>query len=177
MSRPAHPGGAEGLAFTWQVRDGHGRVLATGAVAGAPNTPDLVGWRYQAFTEAAQAAIAALRTLEAAHHTPAAGERDPAPAEPARTCDFCAAALAAWRYPTRGDRPATVLLGDALVIVPGGDWYACPACHLLAEAGKWDTLSERARLPADQGQALWATFRALRAGSALPLDREGRTDG
>ncbi len=67
-------------------------------------------------------------------------------------------------------------LGDALVVVPGGDWYACPAGHLLAEAGKWDALSERARLSVDQGDALWATFRALRAGPALPLDREGRAD-
>jgi hypothetical protein len=191
MSRPAHPaakqgpavelrvldpGGAEGLAFTWQVRDRHGRVLATGQVAGAPNTPQLVGWRYQAFTEAAQAAVTALRDLEAAHRTPAADDRGQPPAEPARTCDLCADAPAAWRYPTRGDRLATVRLGDALVVVPGGDWYACPACHLLAEAGKWDALSERARLPVDQGDALWATFRALRAGPALPLDREGRAD-
>jgi hypothetical protein len=174
--RVLDPGGHT-LVFTWQVRDGHGRLLAHGRVAGAPNTPELSGWRYQAFTEAAQAAITALRDLEAAARHPAAADPAPAPAERARTCDFCAAAPAAWRYPTRVGQPATVVLGEALVIVPGGDWYACPACHLLAEAGRWAALSARARLPLEQGEALWATFRASRTGPALPLDRpEGRTD-
>ncbi len=55
------------------------------------------------------------------------------------------------------------------MIVPGGDWYACPACYLLVQAGKWDTLSARARLPLGQGAALWATFQACRAGSPTPL--------
>jgi hypothetical protein len=177
--RVLDPGGLQ-LAFTWQVRDGHGRLLAHGQVAGAPNTPELAGWRYQAFTEAAQAAITALRDLEAAARHPAAADPGPAPAAPppARTCDFCAAAPAAWRYPARSDRLATVRLGEVLVVVPGGDWYACPACHRLVEAGRWDSLSARARLPADQGQALWATFRALRAGPALALDRpEDGADG
>jgi hypothetical protein len=178
--RVLDPGGLQ-LAFTWQVRDGHGHLLATGQVAGAPNTPELSGWRYQAFTEAAQAAITALRDLEAADRHATAADPAPAPtpalAGRARTCDFCAAAPATWRYPTRSGQPATVLLGDALVIVPGGDWYACPACHLLVEAGRWDSLSARARLPRDQGQALWATFRASRAGPAVPLDQhQGRGD-
>jgi hypothetical protein len=177
--RVLDPGGLQ-LAFTWQVRDGHGHLLAHGQVAGAPNTPELSGWRYQALTEAAHAAITALRDLEAAdrHATAADPDPTPAPAARARTCDFCAAAPAAWRYPARREPFATVLVGDALVILPGGDWYACPACHRLAEAGKWATLSERAGLPADQGAALWATFRAHRAGPAVPLDPgEGRADG
>jgi hypothetical protein len=173
--RVLDPGGHT-LTFTWQVRDGHGRLLATGQVAGAPNTPELAGWRYQAFTEAAQAAITALKDLEAADRTPSSGDRAPTTAEGAHTCDFCAAAPAAWRYPARSDRLATVRLGGALVVVPGGDWYACPGCHLLVEAGTWASLSERARLPREQGEALWATFRAMRAGPALPLDREGRAD-
>jgi hypothetical protein len=165
----------EGLAFTWQARDHHGQV-ATGHAAGAPNTPELSGWRYQAFTEAAQAAITALRDLEAADRIASTGDHGQATAQQARTCDFCAAPPAAWRFPARGDRLATVRLGEVLVVVPGGDWYACAACYLLVEAGGWDSLSERARLPADQGEALWATFRAMRAGPALPLDREGHAD-
>jgi hypothetical protein len=172
------PGG-DSLVFTWQIRDGHRRVLSAGEVAGAPNTPELAGWRYQAFTEAAQAAIGTLKDLEAAGRPLSASDDTPhnGAAEHDRRCDFCAAAPAAWRYPARGEQPATVLVGDALVIVPGGDWYACPACHLLVEAGEWDTLSGRARLPLDQGDALWATFRAMRAGPPLPLDsREGRAD-
>ncbi len=190
MTRPAQPSanqapavevrvldpGGKRLAFTWQVRDGHGRLLARGEVAGAPNTPELAGWRYQAFTEAAQAAITALKDLEAADRTRTAADHGPTTAEPTRTCDFCAATPAAWRYPARDDRLATVRMGDALVIVPGGDWTACPGCHLLVEAGKWDTLSVRARLPRDQGEALWAAFRAMRVGPALPLDRGGRAD-
>jgi hypothetical protein len=167
------PGGTESLAFTWQVRAGHGRLLAHGQVAGAPNTPELAGWRYQAFTEAAQAAITALKDLEAADPTPTADDHNPTTPEQARTCDFCAAAPAAWRYPARSDQLATVRLGEVLVIVPGGDWYACPACYFLVEAGTWDALSARARLPRDQGQALWATFRATRAGPARLLDRPG----
>jgi hypothetical protein len=94
----------------------------------------------------------------------------------ARICDFCAAAPAAWRYPTRHGQLATVLIGDALVVVPGGDWHACPACHLLVEAGKWDTLSARARLPHDQGAALWASFQAGRAGTPTPLDPQAPED-
>ena len=167
------------LALAWHARDRHGHTT-TGRAAGAPNTPELSGWRYQAFTEAAQAAIAALKDLEAAERPPTAGDdTTPAPVG-ARTCDFCAALPAAWRYPTRGDRPATVRLGEALVVVPGGDWYACPACHLLVAAGTWDGLSERARLPLGQGGALWATFHALRAGPAVPLDppqQQGQADG
>jgi hypothetical protein len=164
--RVLDPGGRH-LTFTWQVRDGHGHLLATGQVAGAPNTPELAGWRYHAFTDAAQAAITALQDLEAAQRD-AAGR--------ARTCDFCAAAPAAWRYPARGGRLNTVLIGNVLVIVPGGDWHACPACHHLVEEEQWDTLSARARLPGDQGAALWATFRAARAGAATPLDPQAPED-
>jgi hypothetical protein len=170
------PGDA--LAFTWQVRDGRGRLLAHGQVAGAPNTPELAGWRYQAFTEAAEIAITALKDLEATDRPPTTADRGhpAATAGPAPTCDFCAAAPAAWRYPTRGDQLATVLIGDALVIVPGGDWYACRACYLLVQAGRWDTLSARARLPHDQGAALWVSFQAVRAGTPTPLHPQGPQD-
>ncbi len=160
--------GSRHLTLTWQVRDGHGHLLASGQVAGAPNTPELAGWRYHAFTDAAQAAITALQDLEATRRQPAARR--------ARTCDFCAAAPAAWRYPTRGGQLATVLIGDVLVIVPSGDWHACPACHALITSGQWDALSARARLPHDQGAALWATFQAFRPGSPTPLDPQGRDD-
>jgi hypothetical protein len=87
----------------------------------------------------------------------------------ARVCDFCAAAPAAWRYPTRRGQLNLVVLGEVLVIVPGGDWHACPACHHLVQAGKWDALSAKARLPHDQGAALWASFQAGRAGTPTPL--------
>jgi hypothetical protein len=176
--RVVDPGGNH-LTFTWQVRDGHGHQLATGQVAGAPNTPELAGWRYHAFTDAAQAAITALQDLEAAQRRPGTGGLDRRGADRtrrARTCDFCAAAPAAWRYPTRGDQLATVLIGDALVIVPGGDWYACRACYLLVQAGRWDTLSARARLPHDQGAALWVSFQAVRAGTPTPLHPQGPQD-
>jgi hypothetical protein len=98
------------------------------------------------------------------------------PTRRARTCDFCAAAPAAWRYPARGDRLATVRTGDALVIIPGGDWHACPACHLLVQAGQWEALSAKARLPHDQGAALWTTFRAARAGTPILLDPQAPSD-
>ena len=166
--RVLDPGGQD-LTFTWQVRDRHGHQLASGQVAGAPNTPQLAGWRYHAFTDAAQAAITALQQLEAAQRRPAAARHD-------RTCDFCAAAPAAWRYPARGDRLTTVLIGDVLVVVPGGDWHACPACHHLVDAGQWDALSARARLPHDQGAALWASFQAGRAGTPTPLHPPGHDD-
>jgi hypothetical protein len=169
--RVLDPGGQH-LTLTWQVRDGHGQLLATGQVAGAPNIPQLAGWRYHAFTDAAQAAISALQDLETAQRQPAATD----PSRRARTCDFCAAAPAAWRYPTRGGQPATVLLGDTLVIIPGGDWHACPACHHLVQASRWDALSARARLPHDQGAALWASFQAARAGTPTPLHPPGRDD-
>ncbi len=171
--------GGQHLTFTWQVRDAHGHLLASGQVAGAPNTPELAGWRYHAFTDAAHAAITALQDLEAAQRRPdpdAHDRRHADPARRARTCDFCAAAPAAWRYPTRGGQLTTVLIGDALVIVPGGDWHACPACHLLVEAGQWDTLSEQARLPHDRGAALWASFQTSRAGTPIPLDPQAPKD-
>jgi hypothetical protein len=164
--------GRQDLTFTWQIRDRHGHLLASGQVAGAPNTPQLAGWRYQAFTDAAQAAITALQDLEAAQRQPAAT----GPSRRARTCDFCAAAPAAWRYPTRRGQLTTVLIGEVLVIVPGGDWHACPACHHLVEAGRWDALSVRTRLPHDQGAALWASFQAARAGTPTPLDPQGSQD-
>jgi hypothetical protein len=159
--RVLDPGGQH-LTLTWQVRDGHGHLLASGQVAGAPNTPQLAGWRYHAFTDAAQAAISALQDLEAAQRG-AAARHD-------RTCDFCAAAPAAWRYPTQRGQLNTVLIGDTLVIIPGGDWHACPACHLLVQASRWEALSVRARLPHDQGAALWASFQASRAGTPTLLD-------
>ena len=68
--RVLDPGGQD-LTFSWQVLDGHGQLLATGQVAGAPNTPELAGWRYHAFTDAAQAAITALQDLEAPSIGPA----------------------------------------------------------------------------------------------------------
>ncbi len=176
--RVLDPGGRH-LTFTWQVRDGHGHLLASGQVAGAPNTPELAGWRYHAFTDAAQAAITALQDLEAARRQPGAGGHDRRSTHGtgrARTCDFCAAAPATWRYPTRGGQLATVLTGDAPVSIPGGDWHACPACHALITTGQWDALSARAHLPHDQGAALWAAFQAARAGTPTPLDPHGRDD-
>ncbi|HEY2957669.1 MAG TPA: hypothetical protein VGM21_05610 [Actinomycetota bacterium] len=176
--RVLDPGGQQ-LTFTWQVLGGHGHLLATGQVAGAPNTAELAGWRYHAFAEAAQAAIAALQDLEATRRRPGAGDHDRRSTHGSgrvRSCDFCAAAPAAWRYPARVGQLATVLIGDALVIVPGGDWHACPACHDLVQAGQWDALSARARLPGDQGAALWATFQAGRPGTPTPLDPHGRDD-
>jgi hypothetical protein len=176
--RVVDPGGQH-LTLTWQVIDRHGHLLATGQVAGAPNTPQLAGWRYHAFTDAAQAAITALQDLEATQRRPAA-DHDARPScvgsGRARICDFCAAAPAAWRYPTRGGQLNLVVLGEVLVIVPGGDWHACPTCHHLVEARRWDALSARARLPHDQGAALWATFQAARAGTPIPLDPQGRDD-
>jgi hypothetical protein len=62
------------------------------------------------------------------------------------------------------------------VIVPGGDWHACPACHHLVQAGQWNALSARARLPLEQGAALWASFQAARAGSPTPLRSQGPQD-
>jgi hypothetical protein len=173
--RVLDPGGQD-LTFTWQVLGGHGQLLASGQVAGAPNTPQLAGWRYHAFTDAAQAAITALQDLEAAQRRPDPAGHHADPARRARTCDFCAAAPAAWRYPARGGQLATVLIGDVLVIMPGGDWHACPACHHLVKAGRWEALSVRARLPHDQGAALWASFQAARAGTPTPLDPQAPKD-
>jgi hypothetical protein len=176
--RVLDPGGQH-LTLTWQVRDRHGHLLASGQVAGAPNTPQLAGWRYHAFTDAAQAAIVALQDLEAPQRRPGAGDPAPRGADPTRrvrTCDFCAAAPATWRYPTRGGQPLTVRIGEVLVIVPGGDWHACPACHHLVQASQWDALSVRARLPHDQGAALWASFQASRAGTPTPLGPPGHDD-
>jgi hypothetical protein len=176
--RVLDPGGQH-LTLTWQVRDRHGHLLATGQVAGAPNTPRLAGWRYHAFTDAAQAAITALQALEATQRRPGTGGPDPRGADPtrrARTCDFCAATPAVWRYPTRGDQLTTVRIGEVLVIVPGGDWHACPACHQLVQAGRWEALSVRARLPHDQGAALWASFQAARAGTPTLLHHPGHDD-
>jgi hypothetical protein len=146
------PGG-DHLTLVWQLRNGHGHLLASGQSAGAPVAAG--GWRYHALADAAHAAIDALQDLEAAQRV--------------RTCDFCARAPAAWRYPTRGGQLAPILGGQVLVIVPGGDWYACPGCHHLVQAGQWQALSAKARLPRDQGAALWAAFRAARAGSPVPL--------
>jgi hypothetical protein len=146
------PGG-DHLTFAWQVRNGYGHLLASGQTAGAP--VEVAGWRYHALAEAAHAAITALQQLEAA---PAA-----------RTCDFCATTPAAWRYPIAGGQLAPVLAGEVLVMVPGGDWYACPACHHLIQAGQWAALSAKAGLPAHHGAALWAGFQAARSGNPIPL--------
>jgi len=73
--RVLDPGGRH-LTFTWQVLDRHGHLLASGQVAGAPNPPELAGWRYHAFTDAAQAAITALQDLEATQRKPATGGHD-----------------------------------------------------------------------------------------------------
>ncbi len=172
------PGGQQPT-FTWQVLGGHGHLLASGQVAGAPTTAEFAGWRYHAFAEAAQAAIAALQDLEATQRKPATGGHDRRSTHGSgrvRICDFCADAPAAWRYLTRGGQLATVLIGDALVIVPGGDWHACPACPHLIQAEQWDALSTRARLPGDQSAALWASFQAGRAGTPTPLDPQGHDD-
>jgi hypothetical protein len=162
--RVLDPGGQH-LTFIWQILNGHGHLLATGQVAGAPNTPALAGWRYHAFTDAARAAITALQDLEATQRRSAA---DDDRTQRARTCDFCAAAPAAYRYPTR--RAGIVRIGGAVVVLPGGDWLACPACHLLVEAQLWDILSAQARLSAEHGVVLWAYFRESRGGPAVPLD-------
>jgi hypothetical protein len=167
--RVVDPGGSH-LAFTWHAHDGHGHQTS-GQLAGAPAEPEFAGWRYQAFREAAEAAIAALKQLEGL-----AADRTPAPDDPAAAgsskrrlvCDFCADQTAAYRYPTR--RGGMVRIGGAVVVLPGGDWLACSACQLLVEAGPWDSLSTRARLSAEQGAALWACFRACRSGPAVPLD-------
>jgi len=157
--------------FTWQAHDGHGRQ-ATGQLAGAPPEPELAGWRYQAFTEAADAAINALQELEGLKTT----DPDPAPDDPAAVqssqrrlvCDFCADQPATYRYPTR--HAGIVRISNAVVVMPAGDWLACPACHLLVEAHQWDTLSAWANLSAKYGEVLWAYFRECRSGPAVPLD-------
>jgi hypothetical protein len=164
--RVLDPGG-DHLSFTWQIRNGHGHLLASGQVAGAP--PQLGGWRYHALADAAHAAITALQDLEATQPPASPAGHGAASTRGARTCDFCAAAPAAWRYPIRGGHLAPVLVGEVLVIVPGGDWYACPPCHHLVQAGRWDALSAKAHLPHQQGAALWATFQAARAGNPTPL--------
>jgi hypothetical protein len=167
--RVVDPGGSH-LAFTWHARDGHGHQ-ASGQLAGAPAEPELAGWRYQAFAEAAEAAIAALKQLEglAADHRPAPADPAAAESSPRRlVCDFCAERTAAYRYPTR--RAGMVRIGGAVVVLPGGDWLACLTCQLLVEAGQWASLSTRAGLSAEQGAALWACFRACRGGPAVPLD-------
>jgi hypothetical protein len=167
--RVIDPGGSH-LAFTWQARDAHGRQ-ASGQAVGAPPEPEVAGWRYQAFTEAAEAAVRALKELEDLQ----GANNEPAPDGPTAgsrrrrvVCDFCADQAAAYRYPTR--RAGIVPVGDAVVVLPGGDWFACPACHLLVEAGQWDSLSVRARLSAEQGAAFWAGFRQCRSGPAVALD-------
>ncbi len=166
--RVIDPGGSH-LVFTWQARDGRGHQ-ASGQLAGAPPEPELAGWRYQAFREAAEAAVNALKELEGLQ----AANRTPAPDNLAGSskrrlvCDFCADQTAAYRYPVR--RAGMVRIGGAVVVLPGGDWLACLTCHLLVEAGQWASLSTRARLSAEQGAALWAGFRQCRSGPAIPLD-------
>ncbi len=161
--------GTPHLAFTWQAHDGNGRQ-ATGQLAGAPPQPEVAGWRYHAFTEAAEAAVNALKDLEGLKAT----DPKPAPDDPARSlqrrpvCDFCASQPATYRYPTRRD--GIIPVGGSMVVLPGGDWFACPACHLLVEAQLWDTLSARARLSAEHGAVLWAYFRECRSGPAVVID-------
>jgi hypothetical protein len=163
--------GTPHLVLLWQAHDGHGHQ-ASGQLAGAPPTPEVASWRYQTFTEAAQAAIAALQALEGLKTT----IPEPAPSDPATAgsskrrsvCDFCAEQPAAWRYPTHRD--GIISVGGAVVVLPGGDWLACPACYQLVEAGLWATLSVRAGLSAEHGAVLWAYFRESRGGPAVPLD-------
>jgi hypothetical protein len=169
--RVLDPGG-QPLTFTWQVLDRHGQLLASGQVAGAPPKPEVAGWRYQAFTEAADAAVNALKELEGLKATdPKPAPDDPAAAKSSKrrlVCDFCADQPATYRYPTR--RAGIVHISSAVVVMPGGDWLTCPACHLLVEAQQWDTLSARANLSAKYGAVLWAYFRQCRSGPAVPLD-------
>ncbi len=167
--------GAPHLAFTWQARDGHGRQ-ASGQVAGAPPEPESAGWRYHAFTEAAETAVNALKDLEGLR-APEPAPDDPAAVKSSKrrpVCDFCASQPATYRYPTRRD--GIIPVGGVVVVLPGGDWFACPACHLLVEAQLWDTLSARARLSAEHGAVLWAYFRECRSGPAVPLDAPQRGD-
>jgi hypothetical protein len=174
--RVLDPGG-DHLTLIWQLRNGYGHLLASGQAAGAPL--EAGGWRYHALADAAQAAIDALQDLEAPQPTPSPSEGDQHSthqSQRARTCDFCATAPAAWRYPTRGGQLASVLAGEVLVIVPGGDWYAYPPCHHLVQTGQWEALSAKARLPRDQGAALWAAFRAARTGSPVPLHPQRPND-
>jgi hypothetical protein len=167
--------GAPHLVLLWQAHDGHGHQ-ASGQLAGAPPTPEAAGWRYQTFTEAAQAAVDALQDLEGLSKAtvPEPTPHDPATAgAPARrpVCDFCAEQPAAWRYPTRRD--GLIPVGGVALVLPAGDWLACPACHQLVEAGLWLALSIRARLSAEHGAVLWAYFRETRGGPAIPLDPQG----
>jgi hypothetical protein len=163
--------GAPHLALTWQAHDGHGHQ-ATGQLAGAPPEPEVAGWRYHAFTEAAETAVNALKELEGLKAT----DPKPAPDDPTAAtssqrrpaCDFCASQPATYRYPTRRD--GIIPVGGSMVVLPGGDWFACPACHLLVEAQLWDTLSARAKLSAEHGAVLWAYFRECCSGPAVALD-------
>lgn len=159
--------GGSHLAFTWQAFDGRGHQ-ASGQLAGAPPEPELAGWRYQAFTEAAEAAVQVLKELEGLHARETAPDDLAGSSKRRLVCDFCAEQTAAYRYPAR--RVGMVRLGGAVVVLPGGDWLACLTCHLLVEAGQWASLSTRARLSAEQGTALWAGFRQCRSGPAVPLD-------
>jgi hypothetical protein len=163
--------GVPHLAFTWQARDARG-YQATGQLAGAPPQPELAGWRYQALQEAAEAAIQALKELEGLEvpdSSPASDEPGAArSAQRGLVCDFCATQPAAYRYPA--SRAGIIPVGGAVVVLPGGDWLACPACHLLVQAQQWDALSERALLSVVEGAALWAVFRKCRSGAAVPLD-------
>src|SRR6266699_2714946 len=106
------------------------------------------------------------------HGRQASGQVAGAPPEP--VCDFCASQPATYRYSTRRD--GIIPVGGVVVVLPGGDWFACPACHLLVEAQLWDTLSTRARLSAEHGAVLWAYFRECRSGPAVPLDAPQRGD-
>jgi hypothetical protein len=162
--------GSSHLALTWQAHDGRGHQ-ATGQLAGAPPEPEVAGWRYHAFSEAAEAAVNALKELEGLKAT----DPKPTPDDPAATssrrrlvCDFCASQPATYRYSTRRD--GIIPVGGVVVVLPGGDWFACPACHQLVEAQLWDTLSARAKLSAEHGAVLWAYFRECCSGPAVALD-------
>src|SRR6266699_3017321 len=132
--------GTPHLALTWQAHDSRGHQ-ATGQLAGAPPEPEVAGWRYHAFSEAAEAAVNALKELEGLKAT----DPKPAPDDPAMSsqrrpvCDFCASQPATNRYSTRRD--GIIPVGGVVVVLPAGDWFACPACHQLVKAQLWDTLS------------------------------------
>jgi hypothetical protein len=147
--------GTPHLACIWQAHDGHGHQ-ATGQLAGAPSKSEFAGWRYPGLHRGRQrcrqrapgAGGPQGRRPQACAGRPAAAQSS----QRRLVCDFCADQPATYRYPTR--RAGMVRISNAVVVMPGGDWLACPACHLLVEAHQWDTLSAWANLSAEYGAVL-----------------------
>jgi hypothetical protein len=82
-------------------------------------------------------------------------------------CDFCAAMPpAAWDYPA--DDFLVAIVGEHAEVWSRGPWAACPGCHELLQAGRWDDLAARAAGPPAIVGPLWAGFRAHRRGPAVP---------